>query len=65
MRFQFKVSEFLFLPVLTGRLLETRVGEGRARPGEGRARNGRGTGEAGRVQGSERAREKNTRVWRV
>ena len=56
------------LPVLTARLLETRVG---------RARTGRGTGEAGRGPGEERARpgeegcvqgfertKENARIWR-
>ena len=37
-----EISKFLFLPVLTARLLETRAGQGQ---GEDRARNGRGPGE--------------------
>ena len=52
--------------------LKRELGEGQARPGEAgrgpgeeRARKGRGKGEDGGVHGCERAKEENTRVWRV
>ena len=67
--FPFVIVNFSFCPVLTARLLETRVGEGQPRPGRGpgehkgeerasaRVRNGR-------AQGCEKAREENACVWR-